>query len=90
MDHDIGHAMEISFDFILNRIGEMMSSMHVHLRINKDMKINVDVISTASAPDLVTLFDTPDGEDDFLNLLNWNRHSIAEHARALLQDIHGS
>jgi hypothetical protein len=32
--------MEIPFDLILNGIGEMMSSMNVHLRIHKDMKIN--------------------------------------------------
>jgi len=64
--------------------------MDVHFRVDKDVKIDVYVIGPTPASDLMALFYSFNGEDQLFDLLDLNRHPIAEHPGALPQNIHGS
>jgi hypothetical protein len=90
MNHHIGHSSEIPLDLILYGIGKMVGTVHMHLRVDQDMEINVDIIHPAPAPNLMALFYSFDGAHDSLDLLDLNRYSIAEHSGALSQNIHRS
>ena len=84
MNHDIRDSPEVPLDLILNGIREVVGPVHIHLWINEDMEINVDIVTTTSASNLMTFFDSSDGKDDPLDRFGRNGDAIAEYAGALL------
>ena len=57
------YSTELLFNLILHGIGEVGGLMDMHLWTDGGMKIDVDVISTTSAPDLMALSHSLNGED---------------------------
>ena len=76
MNHHIGHSPEIPFDLILNGIREVMGPVDMHLRIDQDMEIHMDIIRPAPAANLMELFYPLDVERTTLSISSseWLRH----------------